>query len=413
MPFEENYHAATAFLQKFETFVDRYQTNDNPTFRKDLWDIVSELPFESRNSNALPRSWTEFETAIQTDANECRTPSVTRSLEWLQHNGRCMDHIRPGNSTISQAGRGAFAARPIPEGGLVAPGPVLHIANRTALLLYDMDPVSSERDVENIVGAQLLLNYCFGNAKSSVLLCPYTSPSAYINHASGESSANAKVVWADASTPNHHADWLEDDVDFLKEQDHIGLSLNFIATRDIRPGEEVFLDYGPEWEKAWEAHVRDWEPPVGSEEFQSAKEVIKDYSTPLWTEEEGQLETHQHLQHIIFYCPEESEWEGYDYTPLRPCKIARRFQNSSNSDGEGPFLYDVVMLTEDEIHDNIHLGPEYKSIPLGQTILVKDVPRSAIIVADEMYSKDEYMRGTFRHEMMIPDDVFPKTWMNL
>lgn len=144
-----------------------------------------------------------------------------------------MDNIRPGNSTIEQAGRGAFATRFIPKGGLVAPGPVLHIANRTTLNVYDM---GNDGARNKQIGRQLLLNYCFGHAESSVLLCPYTSPSAYINHNSG--APNARVVWADETTLNHNSYWLEEDVNFLKTTAKIGLSLDFIATRDIQPGEE-------------------------------------------------------------------------------------------------------------------------------------------------------------------------------
>merc|ERR1712176_1041473 len=38
------------------------------------------------------------------------------SLEFLQKEGKCQDHIVPGISTIPHAGRGAFAARDLPKG---------------------------------------------------------------------------------------------------------------------------------------------------------------------------------------------------------------------------------------------------------------------------------------------------------
>lgn len=39
-------------------------------------------------------------------------PSSTRSVEYLERHGRCIDTIVPGKSTLPQAGRGAFAKRP-------------------------------------------------------------------------------------------------------------------------------------------------------------------------------------------------------------------------------------------------------------------------------------------------------------
>lgn len=191
--------------------------------------------YETQNAKALPLSFEDMQLAQTIGSAETRLPYSIRTLEWLEENARCMDNIRPGNSTVEQAGRGAFATRHIPNGGLVAPGPVLHVHDKAVLNLYGVGEYG-DRDLNDVVGTQLILNYCFGHRESTVILCPYTSPSAYINH-NGE-SPNAKVVWAAESTPNHNQKWLEEDVHFLKQMAMIGLSLNFVATRDILPGEE-------------------------------------------------------------------------------------------------------------------------------------------------------------------------------
>ena len=214
----------------------KHQQSDNPDFTRDLWDVIkTQGKYETKGSNALPLTFEDMQSAQTIGSAESRLPYSVRSLEWLNEHGRCMDNIRPGNSTIEQAGRGAFATRFIPEGGLVAPGPVLHVPNRTALNLYDMGE-DGLRDLTKLVGMQLVLNYCFGHKSSTVILCPYTSPSAYINHSS--KAPNAKIVWAEESTHNHNAYWLDEGVDFLKMMQMIGLSIDFVATRDIQPGEE-------------------------------------------------------------------------------------------------------------------------------------------------------------------------------
>lgn len=232
IPFEGNYKKVDGFLQTFE---EKFGIEDSE-FTRDLWGVVKTMAnFKTRNSNALPLSFEDMKASLSVGSAESRLPYSIRTKDWLKEHGRCMDNIRPGNSTIKQAGRGAFASRFIPEGGLVAPGPLLHIANRTALNVY-AEGEDFQRDTSQHVSMQLILNYCFGHKDSTVILCPYTSPSAYINHSS--KSPNAKVVWAKDDTPNHNPGWLEDSVKYLKKQEQIGLSIDFIAIRDIQPGEE-------------------------------------------------------------------------------------------------------------------------------------------------------------------------------
>lgn len=46
--------------------------------------------------------------------------------------------------------------------------------------------------------------------------------------------------------------------------------LEFVASRDINPDEEIFIDYGIDWEKAWNAHLTNfYEKEYGRAEFSS------------------------------------------------------------------------------------------------------------------------------------------------
>ena len=102
--------------------------------------------------------------------------------------------------------------------------------------------------------------------------------------------------------PNHNLHWLDEDVSFLKSMNSVGLSIDFVATQDILPGEEVFLDYGSEWETAWDTYVRDWRPPLGSETYVSATSILE--NEPLRTIKEQSVEPYP--DNIVFYC-------HYDY----------------------------------------------------------------------------------------------------
>ena len=234
VPLEGSYQTVDTFLKSLKKISLKY--HESSDFTRDLWDVVKGMTIhDTPSGNALPLTFEDMQSAQAIGSAETRLPYSIRTLEWLNEHGRCMDNIRPGNSTIQQAGRGAFASRFIPKGGIVAPGPLLHIANRTSLNLYAVGE-NGVPEKNKHFSMQLILNYCFGHKKSTVLLCPYTSPSAYINHNS--KAPNAKIVWSRDSEPNHNPHWLDEDVQFLKMTDKIGLSIDFVATRKIQPNEE-------------------------------------------------------------------------------------------------------------------------------------------------------------------------------
>jgi hypothetical protein len=56
---------------------------------------------------------------------------------------------------------------------------------------------------------------------------------------------------------------------------------------------------------------------------------------------------------------------------------------------EGKFSY-VVQFEQDDIRDG--------------------VPRSSIHFADKPYTTDFHLEGVFRHEIGIPDEIFPERW---
>lgn len=100
---------------------------------------------------------------------------------------------------------------------------------------------------------QLILNYCLGHHRSSLLLCPNTN-AALINHCSNRNNKkshpcgnksgkpNAKYRWAEWDETSN--EWLKKTIEEMEEEGGHGLVLEVVATRDILEGEEVFIDYG-------------------------------------------------------------------------------------------------------------------------------------------------------------------------
>lgn len=186
----------------------------------------------------------------------------------------------------------------------------------------------------------------------------------------------------------------------------------------------VFIDYGPEWERAWEEYVENWSPPLNSDKFMPAPMIEE----PLRTAEEAL--TNPYPENIVLYCyygyvpgtPEgihdwNDIWKG-TLLPY-PCEVLSREARDKDSDGNPMYYYKMRMLDETEI-DPAKIGVMtfddegvFEGIPFGEEHILTNVPGSSILVKDMMYTKDEFQTDAFRHEMMMPDDIFPEEWRNV
>jgi hypothetical protein len=92
--------------------------------------------------------------------------------------GRCLDNIIPDKSKQPNAGRGVFAKRYIPMNGIVAPVLVLVFNNRTTMDITHSN--SNKIDTTIIQTQQLLINYCYGHSKSSLLFFSYSPLIKYV-----------------------------------------------------------------------------------------------------------------------------------------------------------------------------------------------------------------------------------------
>uniref|UniRef100_A0A7S1Y805 SET domain-containing protein n=1 Tax=Grammatophora oceanica TaxID=210454 RepID=A0A7S1Y805_9STRA len=344
-------------------------------------------------------------------------PDAIRDSEWLESNGLCLDNIAVGASTIEGAGRGAFATRDLKKGSTVAPVPLVHLADKTVMDIYEVEKAVDEdgsdmwiRKSEEPVGKQLLLNYCYGHRESSVLLYPAAPAVTAINHAL---EPNAKLVWSEHAF--HHKDWLEASATELSDADdfpYIGLMMEIVATRDIAKGEEIFIDYGPEWQAAWDQHFKDWatwqqdgsvpkEWPLRSLDL---NEEYRDKAFPTKT----QLDVAplpSGVRQMCFLVVKANE-EGDGKVWVDKVTTGGTTINSDN-------LFDctideVVTLEEGSFNYTVQWDNEE-----DENIMVYHVPHSAIVFVDDAEQADEMNPKAFRHNIGVPDDVFPTAWKNL
>jgi hypothetical protein len=353
---------------------------------------------ESRILNAVPRNAADVPIVLEDGgtARQHQNRSI-KELEWLEENGQCMDNIKVGNSTNLDAGRGAFAARFIPRGGLVSPAPLIHVADWEKLKVWlDKKENDKEEYIADLAGRftyQLILNYCFAHSRSTLLLCPYGLLTSLINHSSH--APNTKIVW---NNNMRHKDWLERPISSWGNEFHTGLQVDFIAVRDIEQEEEIFIDYGDLWQGAWEGHVKEFVPPPNT--------YMPAYQMNVWID---QLELRTindreyELDGVRMYC----QWWYLRQRGIRkpkgaddpPCRIVKKLMGDT-------YLVELLVWDESEESSKFTIGYEKR----GR--LLWGLPRDAFYFEDMPYTRDVHQDWAFRHPMMFPDEIFPDIWKN-
>jgi hypothetical protein len=163
--------------------------------------------------------------------------------------------------------------------------------------------------------------------------------------------------------------------------------------------------------------VKNWSPPADSDKYVPASTITEPLRTAVEEEEQP------YPKNIAFYCPfgyepglGEETWEWQDAwidEPTYPCEVtSRKAEVDVDSEGNTQYYYDVIMLDVTEIEQGMTIMAQ-SLIPEGEEHIILNMPGRAIQVKDKKYTKDEYVKNSFRHEMMIPDDIFPPAWKNL
>jgi hypothetical protein len=475
VPLKKNYKQVDNLLKQFQTItsdssrITEQQKTDLLVYLQSL----SEIWDDSRNMHAIPQTDPPGDAGVvdwllrQTGGSGMiHYNSSIRDLDWLQEHGRCMDNIRDGISRIPHAGRGAFARRAIPEGSVVAPAPLIQVPDRGVLTIYDKKraiPKESNNkeayefvaDHDKPIHHQLLLNYCFGHNESSLLLCPYGLMTSHINH--DATNPNTKIVWANDNQMDH-PEWRAKSIEEWGTWSKAGLSFNFLALRNIAQDEEITIDYGSEWEKAWQKHVDTYYKDdqtsgksVNDSTAGTNREAIEKYHVPafelnklvdlkLQTMEEGDYES----QGLRLFCRKPYlDWSGaaaaaadgvtvivwsrmmanknksvslkldWGDNKVYPCRIRNRYRVGASRDlgdtddsHEYRYFAEVFERLDDEVDQTLRYSKDVVWAALF------DVPRDAFYFEDQKNHRHHHQMWSFRHDMRIPDDIFPDVWRN-
>jgi len=400
----------------------------------------------------------------------------------------CLDqNLRVGIATQKAAsdaddpmGLGLFAKRNLAKGENIISSPLTPI-HRDLMELFDDDP-DEEKPVNN---KQLMLNYVFGHPDSDLLLLPIGPMVNFINHRrASDGGANAEIRWHHLNSDHIVNKKTTDDLkayhdtslfdlpgDVVALTHGRGLVMDIVALREISEGEEVYLDYGIEWQDSWDAHTAAFQQQQPSmrqkdRDYWSAEnysrrletefkeelgKINKDssevpFSLYYHTEPEEEELMRPYPENIEFYCfyhtpdnddEEEKdssslrrapfssiEWRGprryswndhSDHDCFRPCSLMNRYPNEASENdkdnddvfGSDELMYSVMFYAED--------GPRVTEscwiTDTASSWLLEDVPQSAIRLLDSPYTTDALRPSAFRHEIGVPVDFYPEAWM--
>jgi hypothetical protein len=84
---------------------------------------------------------------------------------------------------------------------------------------------------------------------------------------------------------------------------------------------------------------------------------------------------------------------------LRPCHLLAR------SEGSGTFFY---VARVENITNKV--APDGCVLPLKENNTVYNLPQEAVFLVDKEYTSDEHLPNSFRHEIGVPDDMYPDQW---
>lgn len=334
-----------------------------------------------------PENITQMDSVLKEGIYKLHYNRSMREVDWLKENGMCLDNLNVGPSLIPQAGRGAFAKRRMSKDSVIAPVPLIHIADRKLLTMYAERP-HGVMDPLRPVHRQLLLNYCMGHRDSDLLLCPYGVGTALINHSL---KPNVRLEWSTKLTTK--PEWWKLPLSEWSGNTTAGLTMQLVAERDIEKGEELYLDYGHEWQEAWNQHVATWQPPVGrrAQDLNNDPDLVLDLGV-------DSLDDNK-LYCRDYYLKKNSGYNagGIDdefFNPQYMCRVIDR------QEIRGSLRYMVEFGLASEKDEEQQCDFEDWKISFG-------LPRDAFFFIP---TKALGQSWSFRHDIRLPDKLFPDSW---
>ena len=333
----------------------------------------------------------------------------------------CLDKVT-SHPSKEVGGEGLFAQQRISKGERVIASPVVPFQKKW---LYG-DGTGSNTLSAGINPYQLMLNYAIGHPESDLMLLPYGPLITYINHPPQGKKANAIITWHSAEEKvassrrqqYHHPELFEMNAEEVSVTHGKGLMIDIVALTNIGIDEEIYIDYGSDWTKAWENHVKTWKAPAGAETYISADQWFNSQDEHT----KHSSENYPDNLHTVCYYDNDAKllrvdeenntihtrWIDDELTHecMRPCKILERYLDPEPDDDED-FLYTAEMM-------HFEGASKFPFCELKKgTHIAHDITYDGILIVDKPHTTDIFLENAFRHEIGVPCQArfFPEQWL--
>lgn len=219
---------------------------------------------------------------------------------------------------------------------------------------------------------------------------------------------NAILRWGTDFDPET-SEWLEqtiEEIDQRVKMGRRGLSLEVVATRDIGQDEEISIDYGASWEKAWQKHVDSWIP--SDLDIVPIAEMNEDTDKYILTKDE--------IQNGDAYPYPDAQVGCFVQGFYHQCEILEResstVPNLSLNDDEKErrrSLYKVRIRKWGAKSHSFDVGYKW---PFSDKSVEVEVSGSEIRFFTGKYGSDQLLPQTFRHHIGVPKEMWPRQWLN-
>lgn len=315
--------------------------------------------------------------------------------------------------------------RLIPKGGTIIPAPLLCTWGRH---MFDVRPAKSD-----VTRKQLAYNYQYAHPESSLLFFP-TNTAITINHHSERT--NAELRWSETDRKSMY--YLQRPLEDLKKEHYATVVLDFVATRNIFPDEEIFIDYGESWSSAWDEHESHFmaNPPCKKKNdtaapcFKSSKLVASMNDDKFnilyhaWSEDHFTACRRSVMpltdDSIIFLTPKaringtvtQSSFEYFaSFRDIEHDHVG--FDLAHMADEWMPCS--ILRVDEDDLFDVVYFTFETSTQVENTNVLrrMRTLASPDIKFLNQPYTSDMHWSGAFRHEILISDSIFPENWKDL
>jgi hypothetical protein len=216
-------------------------------------------------------------------------------------------------------------------------------------------------------------------------------------------------------------------IEELASQESRGLSMEIVALRDIERGEEVFIDYGEQWEDAWESHLASWTPPLRHRMHMSATKA--NANPEKYLEYFLSYDLRKIKEHPNLYSGCVFNDATLDSSEITTDKVHDWWVNLSDDELLGTYATDGSQFvraykshSEDSHWPCQVIAPEEGTKTYTVRIMMGNDKHAPMFLTNysiggihffyNRYSSDQHLPKTFRHHIGIPDKIMPLQWKN-